>query len=98
MTGMIESFKRDLAEVTWRELKIHLQRDAIIIFSAEIDLIEAAVAVAGDDKNRVESWLAAGQLGKPTAQQLKDWEGETDKLFQMLIVQPFILIQEVVDA
>ncbi|MCF6266990.1 MAG: DUF2288 domain-containing protein [Desulfuromusa sp.] len=98
MSGVIESFKRDLAEVTWRELKIHLQRDAIIVFSAEIDLIEAAVAVADDDKNRVESWLAAGQLGKPTDQQLKNWETETDNLFRMLIVQPFILIQEIVDA
>ncbi len=98
MSGIIESFKRDLAEVTWRELKIHLQRDAIIVFSAEIDLIEAAVAVADDDKNRVESWLAAGQLGKPTDQQLKDWEDGADMLFRMLIVQPFILIQEIVDA
>ncbi len=98
MSGVIESVKRDLAEVTWRELKIHLQRDAIIVFSAEIDLIEAAVAVADDDKNRVESWLAAGQLGKPTDQQLKNWETETDNLFRMLIVQPFILIQEIVDA
>jgi len=98
MSGMVESFKRDLAEVTWRELKIHLQRDSVIIFSAEIDLIEAAVAVADDDKNRVESWLAAGQLGKPTDQQLKGWEGEADKLFRMLIVQPFILIQEIIDA
>ncbi|MDX2495026.1 MAG: DUF2288 domain-containing protein [Desulfuromusa sp.] len=98
MSGMVESFKRDLAEVTWRELKIHLQRDSIIVFSAEIDLIEAAVAVADDDKNRVESWLSAGQLGKPTDQQLKDWEDGADKLFRMLIVQPFILIQEIVDA
>lgn len=98
MSGMVESFKRDLAGVTWRELKIHLQRDAIITISTEIDLIEAAVAVAEDDKNQVEAWVDAGQLAKPTEKQLEIWEQEEDKSFQMLIVQPFILIQEIVHA
>ncbi|MEA3545596.1 MAG: DUF2288 domain-containing protein [Thermodesulfobacteriota bacterium] len=98
MSGMVESFKRDLAEVDWRELKIHLQRDAIIIVSAAIDLIEVAVAVADDDKNRVEAWIAAGQLGKPTEKQLESWEQEPDNRFRMLIVQPYILIQGIVDA
>ncbi len=98
MSGMVESFKRDLAEVNWRELKIHLQRDAIIIVAAELDLIEVAVAVANDDKARVETWIAENQLVKPTVEQLESWEQEPDNRFQMLIVQPFILVQEIHDA
>jgi len=98
MSGMVESFKRDLAEVNWRELKIHLQRDAIIIVSAELDLVVVGVAVADDDKNLVETWVSANQLGKPTEKQLESWEQEPDKRFQMLIVQPFILIQDISDA
>ncbi len=98
MSGMVESFKRDLAEVNWRELKIHLQRDAIIIVAAELDPIEVAVAVADDDKARVETWIAENQLVKPTVEQLESWEQEPDNRFQMLIVQPFILVQEIHDA
>ncbi len=98
MSGMIESFKRDLAEVCWRELKIHLQRDAIIVVAAELDLVEVGVAVAEDDKTLVEAWIAANKLGKPTAKQLESWEQEEEKLFRMLIVQPFILIQDIDDA
>ena len=98
MSGMVESFKRDLAEVTWRELRIHLQRDAVIIVSTELDLVAVGVAVADDDKNLVETWVAANQLGKPTEKQLESWEQEPDKRFQMLIVQPFILVQGVIDA
>jgi len=98
MSGMIESFKRDLAEVSWRELKIHLQRDAIIIVADPIDLIAAAVAVADDDKDQVAAWIAAGQLGKPSEKQLESWEQEMEKRFQMLIVQPYILVQGVMDA
>ena len=98
MSGMVESFKRDLAEVNWRELKIHLQRDAIIIVDPELDLIKVAVAVADDDKTRVEIWITENQLVKPTAEQLESWEQEPDNRFQMLIVQPFILIQDISDA
>jgi len=79
-------------------LKIHLQRDAIIIVAAELDLIEVAVAVADDDKARVETWIAENQLVKPTVEQLESWEQEPDNRFQMLIVQPFILVQEIHDA
>jgi hypothetical protein len=98
MSEIVESFKRDLAEVNWRELKIHLQRDAIIIVAAELDLIEVGVAVAKDDKASVEAWIASNQLGKPTEIQLRSWEQSPDKLFQMLIIQPFILVQDVYDA
>ena len=98
MSERIESFKRDLAEVCWRELKIHLQRDAIITVSATLDIIEVAEAVADDNKEVVENWIGNKQLGKPTEDQLNSWEKIQEKLFRMLIVQPFILIQEIPDA
>ncbi len=98
MSEKVESFKRDLAEVHWRELKIHLQRDAIITVAQALDIIDVAVAVADDDKEIVEGWIGSEQLGKPTEEQLKTWEKTQEKPFRMLIVQPFILIQEVVDA
>ncbi len=98
MSGMVESFKRDLAEVNWRELKIHLKRDAIIVVSVELDLIDVGVAVADDDKTLVETWVTSNQLNKPTEKQLESWEQKPEQRFQMLIVQPFILIQDISDA
>lgn len=98
MSEKVESFKRDLAEVHWRELKIHLQRDAIITVAQALDIIDVAVAVADDDKEMVEGWIESEQLAKPTEEQLKGWEKTQEKPFRMLIVQPFILVQEVVDA
>ena len=98
MSGMVESFKRDLAEVNWRELKIHLKRDAIIVVSVELDLIDVGVAVADDDKTLVETWVTSNQLNKPTEKQLESWEQSPEQRFQMLIVQPFIRIQDISDA
>ena len=98
MSHMVESFQRDLGEVCWRDLRVHLQRDALILVASELDIISAAVAVAEDDSPQVEEWITAGRIGKPSRGQLDDWEQLLDKPFRMLIVQPFILIQEVADA
>lgn len=98
MSAMRESFQRDIAEVEWRELRVHLQRDAIILVSSKLDLIEAAVAVAEDDKSLVEEWIVSQLIGKPDEDQLASWENELDKPFRMLIVQPFILVQDVTHA
>ena len=98
MSEMVKSFERDLAEVAWRELKIHLQRDAIITVAEKLDIIAVSVAIAEDDGGKVEGWITAEQLGKPTEEQLKNWEQNQDKKFRMLIVQPYILIQEVFNA
>ncbi|SDZ81947.1 hypothetical protein SAMN05660420_00467 [Desulfuromusa kysingii] len=94
MSEIAESFKRDLAAVNWRELRIHLQRDAIIVVAEGLDLVTVGVAVAEDNKGLVEGWIAAHQLGKPNEPQLQSWEQEPDRRFKMLIVQPFILIQD----
>jgi hypothetical protein len=95
MSNIVETFRKDLAEVSWRDLRIHLQREAIICVDATLDLITVAVAVAEDDKKKVEQWLQQCKVGKPSAEQLRLWEGEQEKRFQMLIVQPFILVQDV---
>lgn len=98
MNEMKERFQRDLAEVVWRDLRIHLRRDALILVSTALDLVEVACAVARDDKDSVADWVALGALGKPVKEQLDSWEADLDHSFRMLIVQPFILIQECGDA
>ena len=95
MSEMVEKFKQDLAEVCWKDLRIHLQRDAIIIVAAELDLVDVATVVAKDDKVKVANWIGEGQLVKPTAEQINAWESALEKPFRVLIVQPFILVQMV---
>lgn len=95
MTEDKQRFERDLATVSWRELRIHLQRDAIVTVAPELDLIAVATAVADDNTLQVQGWIAHYQLSKPTANQLQQWESNLKHPFRMLIVQPYILIQEV---
>ncbi|MDT8418908.1 MAG: DUF2288 domain-containing protein [Desulfuromonadales bacterium] len=93
-----ERFKTDLAEVNWRDMRIHLQRDVIILVADDLDLVDVAVDIAEDKTDQVSLWIAAGKLLKPTREQVEHWEAQLDKPFRMLIAQPYILAQAVTHA
>lgn len=82
---------KDLAEVGWRDLRTHAGRGVLFLWTGQTPLVDAAIAVAKDDKSAVESWLEQGQLARPTAAQLSAWEEELDRPFEFVIVQPFVL-------
>ena len=93
-----ERFEKDLAEVDWRSLRIHTQRDALIRVDVQLDLVEVACKVTADAAKEVDDWIESGLIVKPTAEQLASWETELDKPFLMLIAAPYILIQDAQNA
>lgn len=97
-TNVRDRFEKDLAEVNWKDMRIHLQRDVIILVSDLLDLLDVATAVAEDNKDQVSLWIAAGKLTKPTKEQIDQWENQLEKPFKMLIAQPYILAQPVTHA
>ncbi len=98
MSEVRERFEKDLAEVEWSALRIHLQRDALILVAPQLDLVEVACKVAEDAASEISCWIEQGQVGKPTEEQLTVWETQLDKPFRMLIAAPYILLQEVQHA
>lgn len=94
-TDFRDQFKNDLAEVDWKDMRIHLQRDVIILVADDLDLVDVAVGVAEDNKDQISLWISSGKLVKPTREQLDQWENQLDKPFRMLIAQPYILAQAV---
>ncbi len=98
MSEVREKFEQDLAEVDWKSLRIHLQRDALILVADRLDLVEVACKVVADAAAEIGGWISDGALVKPSAAQLNAWETQLDKPFRMLIAAPYILIQEVQHA
>lgn len=83
----------DIEQIEWHWLRLHLERDAVIVAAPGLDLQEAAARIAADDRETVGRWIAAGELGKPTLEQIGAWNAEPAKRFRMIIVQPWVLIQ-----
>ena len=92
-----QKLSRQLDEVDWSGLREHVARDGIIMCSLELDLIETAIAVAEDRADWVSEQVSAGLIGKPTPEQLSTFEAHPNTLFRFLIVQPFVLVQQLSD-
>ena len=82
----------DEAELDW--LKPHIQRDVVLVVNTNLDLVDVGVAIARDDVVSVQHWISEQLLHKPFAEQLVEWNTNPTKRFQALIVQPYVLVQE----
>lgn len=81
-------------EAEWIWLRAHLGRGGLILVDDCLDLAEAAHKVASDESDVIEQWVISGKIGKPSESQMQHWDTENHKKFAMLIVSPYVLIQE----
>ena len=84
----------ETAKLVWPELERHFARGAVIRIDPSLDLIDVAVCVSEDDKEKVEAWMKSGLVDHPSMAEVKDWvERQPD--FWSVVVAPWVLIQEV---
>lgn len=97
MTALRVRLEEELLECEWSVLATHHAREASFMVDPQLDLLDAAVAVASDDRDAVAGWLASGLLARPTAEQAEAWAAEEEAApgprFVAVIVQPFVLVQ-----
>lgn len=94
----MEDIKKKLTEelevVSWDALLPHFDRGATIKVSNTLDLIEVGIAMANDNSEIVGEWLKAGLLSQPSKEDSKTWTEQKNQ-FQFIIVQPYVLVQEI---
>ncbi len=87
-----------LDEAEWEWLIPHAKRDAVVVVAQQLDLIDVGVAIAQDDVAIVQNWISEALIAKPTLTQLSDWNSDRTKRFSTLIVQPYVLVQQLAAA
>lgn len=102
MTEKVKVSQEELAakvDVTdWFSLRAHLERGRVILVDALLDLGEVGSCLAEDNVKAIERWVASGLIGKPASHQIEAWDQEKHKVFNCLIISPFVLIQEIPEA
>lgn len=86
----------NLDQAEWEWLIPHAQRDAVLVVAGQLDLLDVGVAIASDNVSLVQQWIGEQLLYKPSPTQLSNWNGDRTKRFNTLIVQPYVLIQQLV--
>ncbi|NJP08231.1 MAG: DUF2288 family protein [Leptolyngbyaceae cyanobacterium RU_5_1] len=86
---------QSLDEAEWNWLSPHARRNSLIVVAAELDLLDVGVAIASDDISHIKHWIDEALIQKPSQTQLSAWNQTQTKRFKTLIVQPYVLVQEV---
>jgi hypothetical protein len=92
MSDLKDQLATELAEIEWQDLIPHSQRDALIMVTTPLNMLDVGVALANDDVQSVQHWISEKLLQKPSAQDLSNWNQNPSQTFTTLIVQPFVLI------
>ena len=89
-----EQLSKDVDIAHWKWLSDHAQRDAVVIVNPSLELVDVGVAIATDNTQVVQRWIAEQLLIKPTEKEIIEWDAQVGKSFTSLIIQPFVLIQD----
>jgi len=96
MSDIKTQLSEEIAPMPWNDLIPHAKRDSIILVNPCLNLLDVGMAVANDNATLVNQWIERGLIAKPTQQQLSDWNDNLEQKFNTIIVQPFILISQII--
>lgn len=89
-----EKLEKYSGDVDWSYLKPHYEAGNMIYVDPSLDLKEAGLAFAGDNKQQVQAWLKSGDLVQPCDLHATHWI-ESQTRFNAMIVRPFVLAQPI---
>jgi hypothetical protein len=94
MSDLRAELTANMDEAEWDWLIPHVQRDSVIVVAQGLDLLDVGVAIASDQVSSVQQWIDEQLIAKPSNTQMGIWNGDRTKRFQTLIIQPYVLVQE----
>mgnify|MGYP000184579958 CR=1 FL=1 len=87
-----DKLNTEAALIRWHELQTFFAGGQVVWVSAELNLLDVAVAMAADDAVTVKPWVEANQVYAVTDAQAAQWYADDATLWG-LVVRPFVLVQ-----
>lgn len=94
--GLRAELAEMMAEIEWTWLLPHAKRDALVVVTPGLDLLDVGEAIANDNVASVQNWIGEQLIYKPSPAQLATWNQQPTRQFTALIVQPYVLVQAAV--
>mgnify|MGYP003577501817 CR=1 FL=1 len=83
----------ETAPITWKELQPFFARGALLRVAGDLDLVGVAVAMAENDRERVEGWVQRGDIGQVDDATARDFTARGPELWSV-VVAPWVLVQK----
>lgn len=84
----------ETGKLAWWELERHFARGVLIKVAVDQDLVDVALALARDDRARVERLLAEGGMARASTADAQAWHTQ-GSMFWAVVTAPWVLVQEV---
>jgi hypothetical protein len=88
-----EKLNLDTSLIGWHELQRHFASGCVVSVRPGLDLVEAALSVSKDEKEKVEKWILDGKMGKTTDEEARIWHESKAEVWAV-VVKPWVLVQE----
>jgi len=98
MKEILSRLDSEIDSAEWEWIRPHGERGAVVIVDRMLVLAEVGAVIANDDTVTVRGWLASGMISKPSEELMESWDQQPGKRFSMLVVDPFVLVQEQEDG
>lgn len=93
---LADKLKAEIEEADWSMLEPHHERQSLILVASDLDLPTVGEKVATDDVDNIKKWMTEGKVSRPEDTLIEKWkESPYRKGFRFIIVQPYVLIQEI---
>jgi hypothetical protein len=86
--------KENLDVAQWDWLIPHVKRDVLVVVNPQLDLLDVGVAIASDNVSSIQRSISEALIYKPSPEQVSDWNQNSTKKFDAIIVDPFVVVQE----
>lgn len=94
---LYEKLEKEIVMATWGLLKEHHEKGTLVRVDPDLDLAQVGADIAQDNVVKIRELMTNLKLGQPTLEQVQAWEEDEDVQFSMIIVQPYVLVQERVE-
>jgi hypothetical protein len=83
----------ETAKIPWLDLQRFFASGKVIWADSDLDLVEVALAIQGDDVQRVDAWTKLDKIAAVTDDQARLWIAD-DSLLWAVAIKPWVLVQE----
>ena len=86
-------FHGQTAKIPFAELQRYFAGGRLVLVAGNLDLIDVAVELALDNRERFEAWTETGEVAGVTDTQARDWLEANAELWAV-VADPWVLVQE----
>ncbi|MGD8925946.1 MAG: DUF2288 domain-containing protein [Thioalkalispiraceae bacterium] len=84
----------ETGKLSWSELQVFFARGVVVVVNPELDLIEIAAHISGNNAHEIEQLINRQQVKRANDEHARNWV-ENEPAFWAVVVSPWVLVQEI---